>query len=146
MRGDATQIWSRMLGLLVKKQQAHFHHVSEILVLLKLSQFLLVCYPSLLVCLHLYFCWWNSHVYDASCPCLLVKSVVESLTHGQANIPTEKRRYMINGHFRNRFIGGTYQKKAYSSGLNFREYLHHSYGLKYGAVSPFWVPKFPSML
>ena len=89
----------------------------------------------------------NSHVYDASCPCLLVKSVVESLTHGQANntqwkkgdiwsmvisgtdlleVPTKKKGLL----FRAKFQGISPPNMAW----NMVQYLH------------FWVPKFPSML
>ena len=49
----------------------------------------------------------------------------------------------INGHFRNRFFGGTDSIYiyiyiyifAYFSGLNFREYPQNSYGLKYGTFT-----------
>jgi hypothetical protein len=56
---------------------------------------------------------------------LLVKSVVESLTHGQANIPSEKKVIYDQWSFQEpiywRYLP---KKKAYFSGLNFREYLH----------------------
>ena len=53
---------------------------------------------------------------------------------------------IINGHFRNRLIGGTYHKKnAYCLGLNFREYPQKiwSYMLQY---LHFRILKFPVIL
>ena len=48
---------------------------------------------------------------------------------------------LFNGHFRNRFIGGTFHIfLAYSSGLND---ISRKYGQKYGTVPPFQDPGIP---
>ena len=79
-------------------------------------------------------------IYQCACPsqvpfdsksrhyCInaIVKSVVSLFRTQDIEI-----YHNINGHFRNRLIGGTYHK-AYFLGLNFREYPHNSYGRKMG--------------